>query len=65
MRGREGTEGISILGFRVLTTCGGKGEGREQGGKGKQRGAKGVKGSEGISILGYRVPTTCSDKKFD
>ena len=27
--GREGTESISIPGFRVPTTCGGEGEGRE------------------------------------
>ena len=81
VKGREGSEeerwdwGISILGFRVHTTCGGKEEGREQGGakgvkgakgsKGGGKGVKGSKGSKGISILGFRVPTTYGDKKFD
>ena len=68
-----------ILGFRVPTTCGGKGEGmikgeqrgsegskkEVKGAKGSKQGAKGAKGSKGISMLGFRVPTTCGDKKFD
>ena len=45
-KGREGTEGISILGFRVSTTCWGKGREGSRGVKGakRQRGSERDKG---------------------
>ena len=46
--GGKGTKGISILGFRVPTTCGGKGKRRI---KGEQRGKQGAKGGEQGTFL--------------
>ena len=43
VKGSKGTKGISILGFRVPTTCWGKGKGRI---KGEQRGQTWDKGGE-------------------
>ena len=73
--GSKGSECISILGFRVPTTCGGKNfndhisclcsEEGAKGSEGMEQGAKGSKGSECISILGFRVPTTCGGENFD
>ena len=50
VKGSKGTKGISILGFRVPTTCGGKGKGRIKGEQREQRGAKGANmGQRGLN----------------
>ena len=54
-KGSKESEGISMLGFRVPTTCGGKGKEGSRGSKGGAKGVKGAKGGRtgGISILGF------------
>ena len=68
-RGGEGAKRHVILGFRLPTTCMGRGSQSTtkvwcgvrgaRGARGARQGARGSEGGEVHVILGFRVPTTC------